>query len=85
MGLRVGLLAVGLLAEDAALAWITNAANAVTEYSGRFPLRHPRVMVRISEGREGSREFPWGNATTGKQLDDDWMMTHELIHMAFPI
>ena len=25
-----------------------------------------------------------GQATTQKQLDDDWMMTHEFIHMAFP-
>ena len=25
-----------------------------------------------------------GQATTEKQLDDDWMMTHEFIHMAFP-
>jgi hypothetical protein len=78
------------------LAWISNAANAVTEYFGRFPVEHPRVMVRVSEGRSGVSHgttfgghggftrISVGQTTTEKQLDDDWMMTHELTHMAFP-
>jgi hypothetical protein len=81
---------------DAVLAWISNAANAVSEYFGRFPVQHPRVMVRQSEGRGGVSHgttfggrggftrISVGQATTEKQLDDDWMMTHEFIHMAFP-
>jgi hypothetical protein len=82
---------------DAALAWISNAANAVSEYFGRFPVQHPRVMVRVSGGRSGVSHgttfggqrgaftrISVGQATTQKQLDDDWMMTHEFIHMAFP-
>jgi hypothetical protein len=82
---------------DAILGWVTNAANAVTAYFGRFPVVHPRLMVRPTEGRAGvshgttfggqrgafTRIFV-GQATTQKQLDDDWMMTHEFIHMAFP-
>src|ERR1700679_1998421 len=35
------------------LDWISNAANAVSEYFGRFPVPHPLVMVRPSEGRGG--------------------------------
>lgn len=35
------------------LAWISNAANAVTDYFGQFPVPHPRVMVRPSDGRGG--------------------------------
>jgi hypothetical protein len=78
------------------LAWISNAANAVSEYFGRFPVQHPRVMVRPTEGRAGVfhgttfgghggfTRISVGQATTEKQLDDDWMMTHEFIHMAFP-
>ncbi len=78
------------------LAWISNAANAVSEYFGRFPVPHPRVMVRASDGRGGVSHgttfggrggftrISVGQATTEKQLDDDWMMTHEFIHMAFP-
>ena len=79
------------------LAWISNAANAVTEYFGRFPVEHPRLLVRPAEarggvfhgttfgGRRGAfTRISVGQTTTGKQLDDDWMMTHEFIHMAFP-
>ena len=84
------------LPRAALLAWVSNAANAVSEYFGRFPLPHPRVMVRPAEGRSGVfhgttfggrggfTRISVGQATTGKQLDDDWMMTHEFIHMAFP-
>lgn len=79
------------------LAWISNAANAVTEYFGRFPVEHPRVIVRPAEGRSGVfhgttfggkrgafTRISVGQTTTEKQLDEDWMMTHEFIHMAFP-
>jgi hypothetical protein len=81
---------------DAVLAWITNAANAVSEYFGHFPVQHPRVVVRPTDGRGGASHgttfggrggftrISVGQATTEKQLDDDWMMTHEFIHMAFP-
>src|SRR5581483_2363001 len=82
---------------DAVTAWITNAANAVTAYFGRFPLEHPRVLVRPTLGRAGVfrgttfggkrggfTRISVGTATTQMQLDDDWTMTHEFIHMAFP-
>jgi len=35
-------------------------------------------------GRGGFTRISVGQATTQKQLDDDWTMTHEFIHMAFP-
>jgi hypothetical protein len=78
------------------LAWISNAANAVSEYFGRFPVQHPRLMVKPAEGRGGVfhgttfggrgafTRISVGQATTQEQLDNDWMMTHEFIHMAFP-
>jgi hypothetical protein len=84
------------LARASLLAWITNAADAVSEYFGRFPVSNPRLMVKPAEGRGGvfhgttfggRRAFTRisvGQTTTEKQLNDDWMMTHEFIHMAFP-
>ncbi|MGP0073466.1 MAG: hypothetical protein ACLPWF_16240 [Bryobacteraceae bacterium] len=82
---------------DAILAWITNAADAVSEYFGRFPVEHPRLMVRPAEGRAGVfrgttfggkrgafTRISVGQTTTQAQLDDDWMMTHEFVHMGFP-
>jgi hypothetical protein len=85
------------LPRAAVLAWISNAAKAVSEYFGRFPVQHARLLVRPSEnrggvfrgmtfgGRRGAfTRISVGQSTTAKQLDDDWMMTHEFIHIAFP-
>jgi hypothetical protein len=81
---------------EAVLAWITNAANAVAEYFGRLPVEQARILVRPAEGRAGVfrgttfggvhafTRISVGQGTTEKQFADDWMMTHELIHMAFP-
>lgn len=82
------------------LAWITNAAEAVVEYFGRFPAAHARILVRPAEGRSGVfngttygawRNSPGpftrislGQLTDQAEVDNDWMMTHELVHMAFP-
>jgi hypothetical protein len=87
------------LPEPKILAWITNAANAVAAYFGRFPVAHARLLVRPVEGRSGVfAGTTWGNrraadaftrislgqSTAQEDLDDDWMMTHEFTHMAFP-
>jgi hypothetical protein len=85
------------LPRAALLAWIANAANGVSEYFGRFPVPHPRLLVKPSEGRGGVfrgmtfggrrgafTRISVGQSTTENQLNDDWMMTHEFIHMAFP-
>ena len=84
------------LPQSAILAWITNAADAVSEYFGRFPIPHPRILVRPGEGRSGIfrgttygsqggfTRISVGQLTDQAELDSDWMMTHELIHMAFP-
>ena len=80
-------------------AWIKNAADAVAAYFGHFPVAHARILVRPVEGRKGVfNGTTWGNRqaagaftrisigehTSAAQLDSDWMMTHELTHMAFP-
>ena len=78
------------------VAWITTAAEAVAKYFGRFPVPNPRIQVHPTEGRNGifhgttygSRggftRISIGQHTTQRELDEDWMMTHELVHMAFP-
>jgi len=78
------------------VAWISTAAEAVTEYFGRFPVPHPRILVRPTAGRSGIfrgttygsgggfTRISVGQHTPQQELDDDWMMTHELVHMAFP-
>jgi hypothetical protein len=87
------------LSQDRILQWIKNAATAVTTYYGRFPVPRDRILVVFVEGRRGiSGGTTWGGVggfpaftrihfgqhTTQQDLDSDWMMTHEMIHTAFP-
>jgi hypothetical protein len=78
---------------------VRDAARAVTMYYGRFPVAKARVLILPAEAKDGVfRGTTWGDMrgwpgltrisvgekTTAKELADDWMMTHELVHMAFP-
>lgn len=87
------------LGRSAVLDWVRNAARAVTAYYGHFPVKTVRVLVIPEVDRDGVfHGTTWGNRggfqgftrisvgqkTTARQLADDWMMTHELTHMAFP-
>lgn len=78
------------------LGWITTAARAVTRYYGRFPVAHVVIHVRAIEGDEiangrtfgsedgGKITVAVGRATTAAHFQRDWLMTHELVHLAFP-
>ena len=76
-------------------AWIRNAGESVAAYYGRFPL--PEVQLRISPyAGEGIRHgmtfgdqggyiiIHVGNNTTQSDFNSDWMLTHEMVHLAFP-
>jgi hypothetical protein len=80
------------------LAWVTRAARAVNAYYVGFPVPRAEVNVRSAPGRDGifngftfcpdsgllTTRIAVGEHTTEAELADDWMMTHELVHMAFP-
>ncbi len=81
------------------IAWVTNAAQSVSIYYGRFPVRRDRILIEFDPGRSGVMHgttwggvggFPaftrihLGEHTTQQDLDSDWMMTHELLHTGFP-
>jgi len=87
------------IGEDAVLQRIKDAAHAVVVYYGLFPVARVRLLVVPVADRHGvfqgttwgnMRGFPGftririGQNTTQKELSDDWMLTHELTHMAFP-
>ena len=84
------------LPRQSLVAWILKAAKAVAHYYGIFPVAFTRVRVNSSERRSGpfggvtfgsnppfTRIFV-GQHTTSQQLDEDWRMTHEFVHTAFP-
>jgi len=75
--------------------WVKSAAESVTTYYGRFPV--PQVLIRITpfEGRgvrdgmtfadRGGRiTIRVGADTSPSELASDWMLTHEMVHLAFP-
>ena len=87
------------LSRDAILSHVEAAASAVATYYGRFPVARARVLIIPVAGRsrvlQGTtwgdmRGFPGftririGEHSTQADLADDWTMTHELVHMAFP-
>ncbi len=79
-----------------ALEWITTAAQAVTDYYGRFPVERVKIRIRAVAGKRigsgrtfGTRSgglitVEVGRATTAAHFDSDWLMTHEMVHLAFP-
>jgi hypothetical protein len=77
------------------LHWVKSAAESVTGYYGRFPV--PQVLIRITpfEGkgvhngmtfgdRGGRIIIRVGNETSPSEFASDWMLTHEMVHLAFP-
>jgi len=77
-------------------AWIETAARAVTKYYGRFPVAHVVVQVRSVTGDKiesgttygthdgGLIRIAVGRGTPQAHFAADWLMTHEMVHLAFP-
>jgi hypothetical protein len=91
--------ASGALGPNAAivLPWIQQAANAVTIYYGRFPVPRARILIvpvpgavlhGTTWGAVGGvpafTRIVFGEETTEQDLANDWRLTHEMVHMAFP-
>jgi hypothetical protein len=79
------------------LAWIRKSACAVAEYYGRFPV--PNATVEVAAADEGSGvlsgrtividQAPLIRVIVAKSasesaLREDWILTHEMVHLAFP-
>jgi len=84
-----------VLSDKDVLAWVQAAADSVAAYYGRFPV--PRVLLRIiptrGKGVRNGRTFGEGSGritihvgaeATTADLANDWMLTHEMVHLAFP-
>jgi hypothetical protein len=81
--------------EKLALGWVQNSAKAVATYYGKFPIGRSVVRVTEIEGREpkNGHTSGWngnkitislGRNATAKELIDDWLLTHEMLHLGFP-
>jgi len=85
-----------LKATDADLTtYVHHGATAVITYFGRFPMDHVNINIRAVGGDSvrfgrttpvngGTITMLIGRDATAAVLNDDWTLTHEMTHLAFP-
>jgi hypothetical protein len=81
--------------ESVARQWVERSARAISDYYGKFPVARLRLRIASSAGsraRDGTA-YGWrgplitialGRDATTASLADDWLLTHEMVHLAFP-
>jgi hypothetical protein len=80
---------------DALRGWIRRSAHIVAGYYGRFPTTRltVRVIAEAGEGVHGGKTFAnpdalirvqLGREVTEAQLLADWVLVHEMTHLALP-
>lgn len=80
------------------LDWVAASARAVSGYYGRFPVAHLALHIVPRPQRDGITGSTYGGApgtastkillgadADAAALDRDWVMTHEMVHLAFPL
>ncbi len=83
------------LSQTDVMKWVQSAAESVTTYYTRFPVPHLTLRVISFDGSGVRHGMTWarqgglivihaGNKTTPAEFAEDWMLTHEMIHLAFP-
>lgn len=83
---------------ELATQWVLRSASAVVAYFGRYPVSGGDIVVVPTEGRgesgvSGGTTFngppptvrvKLGLNTSPAQLLNDWVMVHEMVHLAIP-
>ncbi len=76
--------------------WIQDAGHAVAGYFNGFPVVRMKLHVRLQDGSgvHGGKANGWGRLPAidievgrhggPRSLSDDWVLTHEMIHLGFP-
>jgi hypothetical protein len=81
------------VSEQELRGWIVAAARAVSEYYRRFPTKNLELTIvanrsghEISGQTYGSNrtDIEFGRDVSPADLHDDWVLTHEMLHLAFP-
>src|ERR1700682_2650375 len=75
--------------------WVARSANVVADYYGRFPAPLVALSLQSMEGGGigGGRttndsglmiHVRVGHEATSDALSDDWVLVHEMVHLALP-
>jgi hypothetical protein len=81
--------------DEALLAWVRRSAGIVAAYYGGFPTPRATVELRPGPGAgvQGGSTYAnpdalirvrVGREVTAAQLESDWVMVHEMTHLALP-
>ncbi len=79
-------------------AWTVRAALAVNSYYGRYPVSQVHIVIKPEDGDGVHGGTTWGDRDDGHpliiirlgrdtgvaKLEDDWTMTHEMVHLSVP-
>ncbi len=85
----------GTRLRDEARAWVRRSGDAVAAYFGSFPVAQAELLVQDVDGAgvRGGVTFGeptlfirirLGRDTTHAQFLDDWILVHEMVHLAIP-
>jgi hypothetical protein len=77
------------------LEWIERSGKIVSGYYGEFPLDVVAIQVTVADGERVMNgrtfgaphafiELKVGQHVTAQTLHDDWVLVHEMIHLALP-
>lgn len=77
------------------VSWIEHSMRTVARYYGQFPARQLRIRVtsrdggRVRHGTTYGTAVPFirlqlGRDVTADELHDDWVLVHEMVHLALP-
>jgi hypothetical protein len=80
---------------ERARQWVMDGAQAIAGYFGRFPVPQLELLLQGSEGRgiDSGATFGepslhmrvrLGRDTSAAQYRDDWVLVHEMAHLAVP-
>jgi predicted metalloprotease with PDZ domain len=84
-----------MLTTEQAQAWVASSAGALASfYEGHLPSRHPLILL-MKGGGDDTRGLTLGgggpavlirasDSVTAQKTREDWVVTHELIHVNFP-
>jgi hypothetical protein len=83
------------VSDDDLATWVADGARVIAGYFGRFPLSEALVIVAPARGRwvgfgktlsggGGAIFVRMGEKASARALRDDWVLVHEMTHLAFP-
>jgi hypothetical protein len=83
------------ISDDQIIKWATKAGKSLETYYNGFPISRLLVLVRVTGGRRIGYGSALGNSGAAvsisvganareEDFQDDWVLTHELSHIAFP-